>query len=96
MTEGYVLFTPVVSSSDDPLNSGKTATGTINPDGTYTLTTYHEGDGAKVGTHKVRIYKPDPEDDEEIVIDPFACGKQILEVEVKDTNNVIDLDPGQG
>ena len=95
ITEGYVIFTPVVTQGADPMGSGKTATGTINSDGTYELTTYYEGDGAIIGTHEVRIYKPDPEDDEQIVIDPFACGKQVLRVEVKDEDNEIDLDPGR-
>lgn len=34
---------------------GLPATGQIQPDGTYTLTTYASGDGAVVGSHKVQI-----------------------------------------
>lgn len=96
VTEGYVIFTPVVSAESNPMNSGKAATGTINSDGTYTLTTYDEGDGAMIGTHEVRIYKPDPEDDEQIVVDPFVCGDRVLKVTVDDKSNVIDLDPAKG
>jgi hypothetical protein len=34
---------------------GPSATGEIQPDGSYTLTTYKPGDGAVLGTHKVVI-----------------------------------------
>jgi hypothetical protein len=43
---GTVMFVPA---------NGPSATGTINPDGTYTLTTYKAGDGAVLGTHKVVV-----------------------------------------
>ena len=44
--EGRVLFWP---------EEGRPAMGEINPDGTYHLTTFAEGDGATPGTHKVTI-----------------------------------------
>ncbi len=94
LTEGYVLFTPVPDMAADRKKSGKSATGYIQSDGTYVLTTYDEGDGAIPGRHKVRVYKPDPEDDEQEVGNLFACGQQVLEVTVEpETDNVIDLDP---
>jgi hypothetical protein len=34
---------------------GRSATGEIEPDGSYTLTTYRKGDGAILGQHKVVI-----------------------------------------
>lgn len=36
--------------------TGKAAVASINPDGTYALTTYDTGDGALVGPHKVVIH----------------------------------------
>ena len=45
--KGTVLFTPV--------NGGSTATGEINEDGTYRLTTYKPGDGACLGEYRVAI-----------------------------------------
>jgi hypothetical protein len=36
--------------------AGKAAVGSINPDGTNTLTTHKPGDGALVGPHKVVIH----------------------------------------
>ena len=43
---GGVMFQP---------NVGPPAKGKISSDGTFRLTTYREGDGAVVGTHRVRI-----------------------------------------
>jgi hypothetical protein len=34
---------------------GPSATGEIQPDGSYTLTTYKSGDGAVIGAHKVIV-----------------------------------------
>ena len=92
ITEGYVLFTPIPQEGVKRSSSGKSAYGNIRSDGTYTLSTYDKEDGALIGKHKVRAYKPDPEDDEQVVIDPFVCGDTVLVVEVKDENNSIDLD----
>jgi len=44
---GMVTFTPD--------NMGPTASGTINSDGTYSLSTYTKDDGATIGTHKVAV-----------------------------------------
>ncbi|MCX7426751.1 MAG: hypothetical protein NTW96_14130 [Planctomycetia bacterium] len=44
--EGTVTFYP---------KTGRSASGRIQPDGTYTLTTFDEGDGAIVGSHEVTI-----------------------------------------
>lgn len=46
VTEGTVTFYP---------EQGRSATGRIQPDGTYALTTFDEGDGAILGKHKVTI-----------------------------------------
>jgi hypothetical protein len=48
---GTVTFIP------DP--AGPPATGEIQPDGTYTLTTYVKGDGAVPGRHKVVVVAMD-------------------------------------
>ena len=45
--KGTVLFTPV--------SGGPTATGELNEDGTYRLTTYKPGDGAPLGEYRVAI-----------------------------------------
>jgi hypothetical protein len=43
---GTISFIPV---------EGRSATGEIKPDGSYTLTTFRKGDGAIIGQHKVVI-----------------------------------------
>ena len=43
---GSVMFQP---------DKGPAGRGTIQPDGSFTLSTYSEGDGAVIGQHKVRI-----------------------------------------
>jgi hypothetical protein len=50
--KGTVLFTPV--------GSGPTATGELNQDGTYRLTTYKPGDGALIGEYRVTVMAMDP------------------------------------
>jgi hypothetical protein len=46
LTSGIVTFTP---------EAGRSATGFIQSDGTFTLKTYHDGDGALPGKHVVTI-----------------------------------------
>lgn len=101
VTDGLVIFTPRVIPGEDVKNTGKTATGLIKSDGSYVLTTYDTDDGAIIGDHDVRIYKPTPEDDEspeawDYDEDPNLCGRGILRVTVEDADNVIDLDPAKG
>jgi len=101
VTEGYVVFVPKVPAGADAMKSGKAASGYINADGTYTLTTYDEGDGALVGDHEVRVERLAPEDDESPAgiaydRDPNLCGKKVLQVTVTEGDNVIDLDPARG
>ncbi|MCA9035297.1 MAG: hypothetical protein KDA91_09210 [Planctomycetaceae bacterium] len=46
---GSISFVPLTSQS------GKNAGGVINPDGTFQMTTYVDGDGAMAGTFRVMI-----------------------------------------
>jgi hypothetical protein len=46
-TEGTVHF--------EPTDAGRAASGTIQPDGTFVLTTLKEGDGAAKGIHRVAV-----------------------------------------
>ena len=95
---GGLTFSPI---GDGGGTTGKPASATINPDGTYTLTTYEEGDGAVVGKHNVSFSPPQqpeappaPEGAHQPSTppSPFAGLKPTTpEVEVKDENNVIDI-----
>jgi len=46
VTEGKIVFHP---------EQGRSASGQIGPDGSYTLTTFDKGDGAVLGKHRVTI-----------------------------------------
>jgi hypothetical protein len=52
LTAGEVLFTPARNKGGD---TGQVATGQIDSDGSYVLTTFDTGDGAVLGTHKVTV-----------------------------------------
>jgi hypothetical protein len=52
VTSGSVMFTPVGGSSGD---AARIATGQLESDGTFTLTTFDTGDGAVLGQHVVTI-----------------------------------------
>lgn len=61
---GTVLFHPEAS--------GKMATGTIQTDGAFELSTYEAGDGAVVGTHRVSVLSAVPPTDEAAEGQPAA------------------------
>jgi hypothetical protein len=54
VTKGTVRFVPA---------AGRAATGKIQSDGTFTLGTYGESDGALLGTHKVAVIAYDAAED---------------------------------
>jgi hypothetical protein len=56
---GRVMFAPIAASPSP--DAGKPAFGQLQPDGSFTLTTFREGDGAIVGEHWVTVYGPSPE-----------------------------------
>jgi hypothetical protein len=51
LTRGTVRFLP---------SAGRTAEGKIQPDGTFTLGTFGDSDGALIGTHQVAIIAYEP------------------------------------
>jgi hypothetical protein len=96
LTAGVVLFTPVeladdVGASEEDFAKG--ATGNIQSDGSYVLSTYSDGDGAVVGVHDVRVMQVDPEDDEAPVRNRgFACSQEVLRFTVEPGKNTIDIE----
>ena len=58
LAQGKVLFSP--TAAEGGIEAGKPALGTLQPDGSYTLTTYDDGDGAVVGQHWVTVLWPNP------------------------------------
>jgi hypothetical protein len=49
---GRIVFTPVAGKGGD---TGQSATGVIERDGTYEMTTFSTGDGAILGQHVVTV-----------------------------------------
>lgn len=92
VTEGYVTFTPKVTSNADPLSSGKAASGTIGSDGKFMLSTYGNNDGAIIGEHTVTFFRPDPEDDEQLVMrNRFIPGGKQVDVEILPDDNDLQI-----
>jgi hypothetical protein len=58
VTSGNITFAPLEGTV------GKPANGLVQPDGSFTLSTYAEGDGAVVGRHRV-LFSPTAPDVEE-------------------------------
>src|SRR4051794_29291174 len=52
VTSGSVVFTP---AGDSQSSAARVATGQIESDGSYTLTTFDTGDGAVLGQHVVTV-----------------------------------------
>jgi hypothetical protein len=53
LPSGYVVV---------PTARGRMASGKIQPDGTFVLSTYEEGDGAQVGTHPIVVNEVPPDE----------------------------------
>lgn len=59
LPDGQVMFAPRATSGS--AKAGKPALGNVRADGTFSLSTYSDGDGAVVGEHLVTLYGPAPE-----------------------------------
>jgi hypothetical protein len=75
LTKGTVTF--------EPEGAGKEATGAIQPDGTFVLTTYTKDDGAVVGKHRVMVDSPD----KTVPAKYAGPGTSKLEIEVSSGKN---------
>lgn len=90
---GMVTFVP-----QDASENGRYAYGEIGPDGTFTMTTPDEGDGAVLGTYAVMISAGERDSDSEeaslVPLIPRKYGSDQtsgLTAEVKEGDNVVDL-----
>ncbi len=59
VTAGNLTFFPDVP--EEQVEAGKPAVATIQPDGSYQLSTYSKNDGALPGTYRVAYAPPSPE-----------------------------------
>ena len=99
VTGGTITFTPVAEVAD-----ARPATGEVQPDGTFVLTTQKEGDGAAVGKHQVSYMAPLSEvtetetGDANVKFSPLeglTVKEPELEVKAGDNNLTIELVRGQ-
>ncbi|NQT36376.1 MAG: hypothetical protein HQ581_02740 [Planctomycetes bacterium] len=87
-----------------PENGASAATGVVDSEGRYTLSTHETGDGAVIGKHKVWFSKQDPpggaapaaSDESSLLPEKYRgeknCAKDPkLTIEVKSGSNTIDL-----
>jgi hypothetical protein len=97
---GSVTFAPIAKPGTQ---GGRPAIGPIQPDGTYTLTTYAQGDGAVIGRHRVLFSRSAGKHEEEgkhdegkapaPTADPYAnVTPKESEVEVQAGENTIDIE----
>jgi hypothetical protein len=87
----FVYFEPIMDGKSAIV--GKPGFGIADVEGNFTLTTYHDADGAVVGKHRVRVEAPRGER-----ADGFECACQlsdsidVMEVVIKeDQENVIEV-----
>ncbi|MFN8707948.1 MAG: hypothetical protein ACK50J_14825 [Planctomyces sp.] len=97
MTGGLLILAPIRDPNSDSksANIGKPAQALIQEDGTFTMSTYGEADGAVVGKHKVILNLAVLEEDEDGKKKKQPCKKAaeglIVEV-LPDTNNDLKID----
>jgi hypothetical protein len=60
VTDGSVMFTPVPSGEAEDRMTGKSASGELDSNGEFVLSTYEAQDGAIVGKHQVTVMANDP------------------------------------
>ncbi len=98
VTGGSIMFSPIASGTDAP---GKAGSGSIQPDGTFKVSTYATNDGAVIGRHQVRFTAPAGEAGVEAADGHSAPGKpspfeglvpKTGEVEVKASGNDITVE----
>jgi hypothetical protein len=85
--EGIVQFAPVAKGSNP--RTGKTGIAEIQPDGTFVVSTYLEGDGVVIGRCRVTTGSSDPDK-------PWACtlaGPLDYEIKPGGDDVVIELLP---
>lgn len=99
VTGGTITFVPIGDGKTPP---GKPASGAIQSDGSFKLTTYEPNDGAVVGKHQVSFSPPPveskagPDGHAAEVKGPYdGFVAKVQEVEVKSGNNDLTIEVGK-
>jgi hypothetical protein len=83
LTQGEIVF--------EPDSAGREAHGSIQPDGTFELTTYKTGDGAVPGTHRVAVTGTSNKDAVPIKFKNVSSSKTQVEVAEGKTDYSVDF-----
>jgi hypothetical protein len=83
LTQGQIVF--------EPDSAGREAHGSIQPDGTFELTTFKPGDGAAPGTHRVAVTGTSKKDAVPVKYQSTSSSKTEVEVAEGKTEYTIDL-----
>ncbi len=83
LTEGQIVFQP-----DD---SGREAYGSIQPDGTFELSTFKAGDGAIPGKHRVAVSGTSKKDAVSVQYKSTSSSKAQVEVTEGKSEYIVDL-----
>ncbi len=92
MSAGLIILNPVRDPDADQkaLNIGKPAHASIQPDGSFTLSTYGTNDGAVIGKHRVVLNLAELDDDDPE--QPCKAAAKDLIVEVAPGQNQLEID----
>jgi hypothetical protein len=60
VTGASIMFAPTGAAGAEGMTTGKAASGELDANGEFTLSTYADGDGAVIGKHKVVLSEADP------------------------------------
>jgi hypothetical protein len=82
----FVLFVPVNEPAENPDPRPR---GTVGPDGSYTLSTYGENDGAPAGDYLVAVWMDDPDQGDKLKGRYRDPGQSKLKATVKEGSNEI-------
>jgi hypothetical protein len=83
LTQGEIVF--------EPDSGGREAHGTIQPDGTFELTTFKHGDGAVAGTHRVAVTGTSKKDNVPLKFKNTSSSKTQVEIAEGKTEYSVDL-----
>lgn len=91
-TQGKVMFAPIAKGENR--ESGRAAFGRLGADGSFSLGTYEDGDGAVVGEHWVTVIQITPKDAPKPPAGPLAFTRVAVPTKVTiaaETDNRIDV-----
>lgn len=96
MTAGLLILSPVQEKGSDEkkkTNIGKPARALIQPDGSFSMSTYGRNDGAVIGKHRVVLNLAELDEDDPV--QPCTEVPEGLMVDVQPGSNTFEIDLGE-